>query len=114
MQIAQERVHLLTSLDNMRSHAGACSKALYLHKPIVRKALLFAVSSAAAIVSFKLFRRRDKAVASLSPQVGIMRFLIAKLALDVMIPWMRKSLDITEPKPARKRGFFHRLINRSK
>ena len=90
MQIAQDRVHLLPSFADMRSHAGACSQALYLHKPLVRKGLLFAASSTLSFLAFKMFQRKKKG--------------------DVAIPWLRKCLGIAAPEKKRKRGFLKRLF----
>lgn len=113
-QIAQDRVQLLTSLDDMRSHAGACSEALYLHNPIVRKGLLLVASSAFAFLSLKRYQRKKKGdFALLASKFGVLRFLAAKMSADVLIPWLRKSLGIAEPEKKRKRCFIHRLITRA-
>ena len=111
MQIAQDRVHLLTSLADMRSHAGACSQALYLHKPLVRKGLLFAASSALSFLAFKMFQRKKKGdFTLLASRFGVVRFIMAKMAADVAIPWLRRCLGIAAPEKKRKRGFLQRLF----
>ena len=111
MQIAQDRVQLLTSLADMRSHATACTKALYLHKPLVRKSLLFAASSTFAFLAFKMFQRKKKGDFSLlASKFGVVRFIVAKMAADVAIPWLRKCLGIAAPDKKRKRGFLRRLF----
>ena len=113
-QIAQDRVQLLTSLDDMRSHAGACSETLYLHKPIVRKGLLLFASSAFAFLAFKKYQRKKKGeFALLASKFGVVRFLAAKMAADVFIPWLRKHLGVADSEKKRKRGIIQRLISRA-
>lgn len=93
MRIAQERVHLLTTAGYVRSRVGACSEALYLNKPLVRHGLLALSSTVAALISFKLFRKKKKHESpKLSPEVGAGRYFITKLASAVLIPWLRSAV----------------------
>lgn len=93
MKIAQDRVNVLTSVEHMRSHAGACSEALYLNNPIVRNGIFALSSTVAAVFSFKMFRKKKKAESpKLSPEVGAARYFVTKLAASVLIPWLRNTL----------------------
>lgn len=114
MRIAQERVQLLTTAERMRSHAGACVESLYLHKAIVRKGLLAMASAAAAALSFRMFRKKEKADSPrISAGVGVGRYFTAKLATAVLIPWLQKVMVDTPDAKVQKKGFIHRLISRS-
>lgn len=93
MRIAQERVHLLTTAGYVRSRVGACSEALYLNKPLVRHGLMALSSTVAALISFKLFRKKKKPESTtLSPEVGAGRYFLTKLASTVLIPWLRSTV----------------------
>ena len=60
MQIAQDRVRVLTAVDGVRTHASACVESLYLHNAVVRKALVALSSASAATLSFLMFRKKEK------------------------------------------------------
>lgn len=93
MQIARGRVNILSSVELMRSHAGACSEALYLNNPIVRNGIFALSSTVAAVLSFKMFRKKKKSEpAELSAEVGAVRYFITKLAAAVLIPWLRNAV----------------------
>ena len=114
MQIAQDRVRVLTAVDGGRTHASACVESLYLHNAVVRKALVALSSASAATLSFLMFRKKEKADAPrIASGVGAGRYFSAKLATAVLIPWLRKVLVGAEPDPERKKGFLHKLIARS-
>ena len=114
MRIAQERVLLLTTAEHMRSHAGACAESLYLHKSIVRRGIMAVASAAVAALSFRMFRKREKADhPGISAGVGVGRYFVAKLATAVLSPWLKKVMVDTPEVRVRKKGFIHRLISRS-
>lgn len=93
MQIAQERVQLLTSVAGARTHAGACAEALYLNNAVVRKGLLAVSSALAATLSFKAFRKKEATTTPrISTDVSAGRYFSAKLATAVLIPWLRKVM----------------------
>ncbi|MBR5213207.1 MAG: hypothetical protein IKV92_03000 [Akkermansia sp.] len=114
MQLAEDRVRVLTAVDDMRAHAGACAKSLYLHNSVVRKALVALSSASMATLSFLVFRKKEKAdTPRVSSGVGAGRYFSAKLATAVLIPWLRKVLVGAEPARPCKKGIFHKLISRS-
>ena len=114
MQIAQDRVRVLTSVDGVRAHASACVESLYLHNAVVRKALVALSSASVATLSFLMFCKKEKADSpKIASGVGVGRYFSAKLATAVLIPWLRKVLVGAEPPVKRKRGFLHKLISGS-
>ncbi|MBE6418139.1 MAG: hypothetical protein E7033_06710 [Akkermansiaceae bacterium] len=116
MQIAQERVLILTAFEGVKSRAEACAETLHLNHAMVRKGVLAAgVASALALV-LQLLRRKSCADGIvLSRGVGVGRYLSAKLATMVLIPWLRRVMvqPATEPGKPKKRGLLRRLFSRS-
>lgn len=116
MQIAQERVLILTAFEGVRSRAGACAETLHLNHAIVRKGLLAVGGASGAALVLQLLRRKSCADGIvLSRGVGIGRYLSAKLATMVLIPWLRRVMvqPATGQGMPKKRGLLRRLFSRS-
>ncbi len=116
MQIAQQRVLILTAFEGVKSRAEACAQTLHLNHAIVRRGVLaVGVASGVALV-LQLFRcKRCADGIVLSRGVGIGRYLSAKLATMVLLPWLRRVMvqPATQQGKPKKRGLLRRLFSRS-
>ena len=118
MQVAQERVHLLTSAEDIRKHAVDCAHSLHLQGGAVKKGLISMVAASGFAMMVNAMRRKDaEQGVQLSRTVGLGRYISTKLALGLVIPVLHKvmvgspsSESSTQP-TQKKRGLLRRLFS---
>lgn len=120
MQVAQERVQLLTSAEDIRKHAVDCAKTLHLQNECVKKGLLSMAAASGFAMLVNSMRRKDaEQGVQLTRTVGLGRYISTKLALGLVIPLLHKVMvgsSSSEPtlptQPTqKKRGLLRRLFS---
>ena len=117
MQVAQERVHLLTSAEDIRTHAVDCAQSLHLQNGYVKKGLLSMAAASGFAMMVNAMRRKDaEQGVQLTRTVGLGRYISTKLALGLVIPVLHKvmvgpSTPESDTQPTKKkRGLLRRLF----
>lgn len=114
MQVAHERLSLITTAESFREHASACTKALHLQNKYVKTGMLsVACASVVAMLMSKLNRKDEEQGLQLTRTVGIGRYVSAKLALGLLIPFLHKMMvgPADEAPMKKKRGFLRRIFS---
>lgn len=116
MRLATERIEIVDSIASARTESAACLDALHLNSKFSKRTVAAVVALLGAGAALALCRKKAPSDAMpLSPRGGVGRYVTAKLATLVLIPWLRKVMVGENPPPQEKKssgvfGFLKRLF----